>query len=128
MSTFIYSDDLPTPTAGAFTTLAEIGHVSGKDQLLDLIATQLSFPDYFGRNWDALDECIKDLSWLGEGDVAILHREIPASLGREGLRTYLKLLRDAALTWRHRGTRTLATVFPLTARRTVEASLSDGLR
>ena len=26
----------------------------------------LSFPDYFGWNWDAFDECITDLSWLDD--------------------------------------------------------------
>ena len=32
----------------------------------------LHFPDYFGRNWDAVNDCLTDLSWLpAEGYVLI---------------------------------------------------------
>lgn len=40
------------------------GHLDTKEVLLASIAKALIFPDYFGGNWDALDESIKDLSWL----------------------------------------------------------------
>lgn len=35
-----------------------------RDALLDALAKALAFPDWFGRNWDALADCLGDLSWL----------------------------------------------------------------
>lgn len=39
--------------------------IESKDELMAAIAAALEFPDYFGGNWDALDESLRDLgSWL----------------------------------------------------------------
>ncbi|HYH46418.1 MAG TPA: barstar family protein [Thermoanaerobaculia bacterium] len=39
--------------------------------LLDAVAMALGFPAYFGRNWDALDECLRDLGGPGGGGVVL---------------------------------------------------------
>jgi RNAse (barnase) inhibitor barstar len=46
--------------------------VDGKDDLMDALAFGFSFPDYFGRNWDAVDECLRDLSWLPADGYALV--------------------------------------------------------
>ena len=37
--------------------------VEAKSPLLQSIAKALEFPDWFGENWDALEDCLTDLSW-----------------------------------------------------------------
>lgn len=47
--------------------------VRGRDDMMDALAIGFSFPAYFGRNWDAVDECLRDLSWLpAEGYVLLV--------------------------------------------------------
>jgi hypothetical protein len=37
--------------------------ICDKQSFLRKIAMVMKFPDYFGQNWDALDECMTDLEW-----------------------------------------------------------------
>jgi hypothetical protein len=65
----------------------------GKQKLLGVLAQQLSFPNYFGWNWDALEECLRDLSWLSEvKQISIVHEAVPLSPRGEQLKTYLQIL------------------------------------
>jgi hypothetical protein len=36
---------------------------STKEALLQRMAKALRFPEWFGANWDALEDCLTDLSW-----------------------------------------------------------------
>ena len=68
--------------------------IATKDVLLEELYQRLQFPDYFGGNWDALWECIRDLSWLSDGPVVIKHRDVPLTGDVAGQKKYLSILRD----------------------------------
>lgn len=46
--------------------------ICDKQSFLSEFAKKLHFPDYFGHNWDAFNDCLTDLSWLGQHDVIII--------------------------------------------------------
>ena len=75
------------------------------------LTTALALPDYFGRNWDALWDCITDLGWRAEPRLVLVHEDVPA-LDDDDLTIYVRLLRDAVESWRNRGGRDLVVVFP----------------
>jgi len=70
--------------------------------LFDEMAAALQFPDYFGENWDALDECLADLSWLPAAGYVLLIRESTTVLSQEDpmqLPTFVSVLANAANQW-----------------------------
>ncbi|MEU6646501.1 barstar family protein [Saccharomonospora sp. NPDC046836] len=57
---------------GAFSHVLDGRALGDKLSTLDAIAAALSFPDYFGRNLDALYDCLTDLSWLPAGEHVLI--------------------------------------------------------
>jgi RNAse (barnase) inhibitor barstar len=100
MSRFIFNDQ----DEGQAVHRAELpAGIKTVEALLDALSVALRFPDYFGRNWNALDECITDLSWLPPGDVILIHKDVPLADDRASLSTYLSILQDAVKNWNTRG-------------------------
>jgi len=73
--------------------------IRNKDELLNWYAEALSMP-YFGRNWDALEECLRDLSWLSERRIVVFHKDVPLAANSADQRLYLDILAGAARDWK----------------------------
>ena len=49
--------------SGLDFTRIDVRGVSDKAGFLTAVASALEFPPYFGMNWDALHDCLTDMSW-----------------------------------------------------------------
>jgi RNAse (barnase) inhibitor barstar len=66
-------------------------------------AAALQFPHYFGANWDALNDCVTDLLWMGEPGVVLGITDASQLLADEPRRldTLVEILVDAREYWRY---------------------------
>jgi RNAse (barnase) inhibitor barstar len=76
-------------------------HCGTREELLDEFARGLDFPQYFGRNWDALEDCLTDLEWLSaEAFVLIITNADQVLRNSPGeLKTLAGILASAAAHW-----------------------------
>lgn len=68
---------------------------------LERIATALQFPDWFGGNWDALADCLDDLSWLPAAGYVLLLDHAVDWRGKdpEGFAVLLDIANDVGARW-----------------------------
>jgi hypothetical protein len=73
-----------------------------KEEILVRIARALDFPDWFGGNWDALEDCLSDLSWLEAQGWVLVFRDFEA-LSRDDLGVLMDVLGSSAEYWAEQG-------------------------
>ncbi len=96
-------------------------------QLFELLSRLLVLPSYFGFNWNALFDCLRDFHWVNEKDVVIVHDELP-ELNASEMKIYLEVLSDAVADWRPGERHSLKVVFNDNDRARVEAVMTGGER
>jgi RNAse (barnase) inhibitor barstar len=91
--------------AGLSVFRLDLKNVAGKAGLLSRIAKEFNFPHWFGKNWDALNDCLSDLSWLdGNGWVIILESAKDfAEKEPEVFRTAVEVFQAVSDYWREAG-------------------------
>ena len=86
----------------------EIKTISGKkcktkNGLLDEFSRVFSFPDYFGHNWDALEECLADLDWLPAKGYLVVVTDADQVLTKpdeeDDFETFVEILNEAGEAW-----------------------------
>lgn len=75
---------------------------AGKEELLRNLADALQFPGWFGMNWDALYDCLRDLGWIPQRRIILVHPPLSPGMPEADLRTYLEVLRHTIEDWERR--------------------------
>ncbi len=77
-------------------------NITRKEQLLIHVATALHFPQDFGHNWDALEECLTDLEWVDAEGYVLYYDHIDGLLDAhpDQFETLIEILRDAVAAWK----------------------------
>lgn len=89
--------DIRDALKGCAQDIASIPLGAGKAGMISSIAAALGFPQWFGGNWDALEDCLTDLSWrAGEGQVLLFSRAVPG----DDLGILVDVLGSAGEFWR----------------------------
>ncbi|MFE1307851.1 barstar family protein [Streptomyces sp. NPDC058755] len=75
--------------------------MADSDGVFSQFYEHLQLPDYFGWNWDALRDCLQDLSWIPANHflLTIDDAEIALSSSPEERTIFYRALTDAAKNW-----------------------------
>jgi RNAse (barnase) inhibitor barstar len=107
---FVTSEDLePLANAAGMQGLrvcrVSLAEYRDREALFDQLTTVLRLPADFGRNWDALTDSMRDLSWLKAPGYILLfdHAEGMRDSNEEDFDTLLDILEEAVDYWQDAG-------------------------
>jgi len=93
-------------TLGHHFLYANLAHAQTRQDILELIASQFTFPAHFGKNFDALYDCLTDplhKSGPQPGFVVVLEQiPLTAKFDKEVREQLLDVFREAADYWAER--------------------------
>ena len=71
--------------------------IRSRADFYDAVSAAMSFPGWFGRNLDALHDCLRDLSWLPPGEHVLVWSapSVFELADPDGYRGIADVLRDA---------------------------------
>ena len=95
------AESLVRPPTGFALKVIKGSHCKTPANLFAEFAQALEFPDYFGHNWDALEECLADLEWLPAKGYILLITDAAHVLSDDEAEyeTFLEILCDAGEAW-----------------------------
>jgi Barstar (barnase inhibitor) len=86
----------------------QVFHLEGQqnaslDRYFEAIADLFQFPDYFGGNWDAVVDCLTDLSWDDGDRILIVYSNYQGLRQGDDWDVAMEVWSDAIEFWRGQG-------------------------
>lgn len=97
------TDEILDATRGSALQVSRIDLAGAADKqaLMQRLARALEFPRWFGGNWDALEDCLCDLSWSKSGGhVLLIEAAVDLPADERGI--LIDILASAASSWAER--------------------------
>lgn len=91
--------------------VAYLHQINGEDDLHVKLSEVLSFPDYYGRNWNALNDCLKDFSWINQKGITLVHTSLP-NLSVDELIIYIEIIFESVESWEEGDSHYFKVIFP----------------
>jgi RNAse (barnase) inhibitor barstar len=117
-------DETPKSRTDGTTIVNVPASLERKEDLFNAYEVSLGLPDYFGGNWDAFEECIRDLSWVRSRSIVLSHNGLPFADNSSLLRTYISILAGATEKWSQQTEHDIEVHFP----RECESAIKDILK
>lgn len=93
--------DTAVTAAGWHGVVLSGRNVLDKAELLTAVGEALQFPSYYGHNWDALEEMLRDLSWLPAAGYVIFLEDFEGVAAHNGAvwRLLLEIWAETTAVW-----------------------------
>ena len=119
----LYVEDIESQARSENLVAIVPAGIRSVDTLFSILSNALNFPSYFGRNWNALYDLLRDFWWTDIFQITVIHRDIPA-LSAAATRGYLDILADCVEDWKPGEDHQLSVVFPVSQKAAIfEAAL-----
>jgi hypothetical protein len=115
LSKYFESFESIKPILGSSLVIKIPPGIADADELMRVLVSGLGYEDYFGENWNALEDVLRNLSWVPSKTVVILHSDLPLrqACNRAELDNYLGVLSNSVRDWIERpGKHSLHVAFP----------------
>lgn len=104
-----------------------IPEVSNREDLYANLSASLCFPDYFGKNWDALCELYLDFYWIDTLNIVIIHENL-SKLSFDDFRMYMSIVLYCIDSWKKDIGHNILFVFNQKERKQIMAIIHDCLQ